>query len=131
MSFSRQSPAPAASLRILVVDDDAVIGTLLAAMLEDMGHTISSIETTEAGAVTAALRDRPDLMIVDALLGEGRGEAAMAQILRETAMAHIFMSGGRLDHSHGSSVILRKPFFDAELADAIGRATAGSSANTT
>ena len=129
MIFSRQATALTSALRILVVDDDAVIGTLLAAMLEDMGHVVCGIETTEAGAVAAALRDRPDLMIVDALLGEGSGEVAMDRILQDMTMAHILMSGGTLTRRHVSSVILRKPFLYAELAGAIERATTGSSAD--
>ncbi len=40
-------------LRILVVEDDAVVGMMLAEMLEEMGHDICSIEATEADAVAA------------------------------------------------------------------------------
>ena len=116
------------ALRILLVDDDAVIGTLLAAMIEDMGHSVCGIEATEAAAVAAATRDAPDLMIVDALLREGNGFAAMETILRTRAMPHIFMSGTKLN-PRDSSVILRKPFMYAELVDAIERATVSSRVN--
>ena len=114
------------SLRILLVDDDALIGTLLAEMLEEMGHVVCGIEATEAGAVRAALRDRPDLMIVDARLREGSGLAAVETILRTTAIPHIFMSGDRLPDGRGRAVILRKPFMDRDLADAIERAIEGT-----
>ena len=118
------------ALRILLVDDDAVIGTLLAAMVEDMGHSVCGIEATEAAAVAAATRDAPDLMIVDALLREGSGLAAMETILRTRAMPHILMSGTRL-RPRESGVILRKPFMYAELVDAIERATASSRVDIT
>ena len=50
--------------RVLVVEDDAMIGVLLGEMLEGMGYDVCGIEATEADAVTAAARFRPDLMIV-------------------------------------------------------------------
>jgi CheY-like chemotaxis protein len=118
--------AQARPLRILVVDDDAIIATLLSAMLEDIGHVVCGIESTEAGAVAAASRERPDLMIVDALLRDESGAAAMETILRERFVPHILMSGSRLSKSQPASVILRKPFMYAELVEAIGRATAVS-----
>ena len=34
-------------LRILLVDDDAMIGTLLAELLDEMGHVVCGIEATE------------------------------------------------------------------------------------
>ena len=46
------------ALRILIVEDDALIGMLLAEMLEDMGHGLCAIEATEADAVTAVIRCR-------------------------------------------------------------------------
>eukprot|EP01037_Dinobryon_pediforme_P004309 gene4310-biopygen2579 len=111
-------------LRILVVDDDAIIATLLAAMLEDIGHVVCGIEATEAGAVAAASRERPDLMIVDALLQGESGVTAMETILRERFVPHVLMSGSRLGDRGLAQVILRKPFMYAELVEAIGRATA-------
>ena len=64
---------PNTALRVLVVEDDCMIGMLLAEMLEAMGHDPCAIEATEADAVTAVARYRPDLMIVDAWLGDGSG----------------------------------------------------------
>jgi DNA-binding response OmpR family regulator len=54
------------TLRVLVVEDDPMIGMLLAEMLEAIGHDVCAIETIEAAAVAAAARYRPDLLIVDA-----------------------------------------------------------------
>ena len=46
-------------LRILVVEDDALIGMLLAEVLVGMGHEVCAIEANEADAVAAAARCRP------------------------------------------------------------------------
>jgi two-component system, response regulator PdtaR len=80
------------ALRILVVEDDAMIGMMLAEMLEEMGHDVCSIEATEADAVSAADRCRPDLMIVDVLLGDGNGVSAVARILRTRLVPYLFVS---------------------------------------
>jgi two-component system, response regulator PdtaR len=41
------------TIRILVVEDDPMLGDLLAEMLQTMGHEVCGVETTEADAVTA------------------------------------------------------------------------------
>ena len=46
------------SLRILLVDDNALLGALLADVLEGMGHFVCGLEATEAGAVQTALATR-------------------------------------------------------------------------
>jgi len=62
-------------------------------LLEEMGHTICAIETTENGAISAAALYKPDLMIVDAALGEGAGASAVDAILRAGFIPHVFVSG--------------------------------------
>ncbi len=110
------------SLSILVVEDDAMIGLFLSDMLVELGHTVSAVETTEAGAVMAALRCPPDFMVVDAHLSEGCGLAAVAEILRAGPVPHIFISGTRLAPPRPDAVMLQKPFLPAELVRAMHRA---------
>jgi len=107
--------------QILVVEDDKLIGMLLAAMLEDMKLEVCAIETTQSGAVEAALRLRPDLMIVDARLDGGSGIAAMEEIERHGPMPHIFMSGDRLPPGSQGAPTLMKPFSRQQLTGAIQR----------
>jgi two-component system, response regulator PdtaR len=108
-------------LRILVVEDDAVIGMMLAEMLEDMGHDVCSIEATEADAVTAADRCRPDLMIVDVMLKDGNGVSAVAKILRVGPVPHLFVGADlrRLKALRPSAVAIQKPYREADLTQAI------------
>ncbi len=110
-------------LRILVVDDDAMIAALLAEMLDDMGHSVCGIEATEAGAVRAALRCNPDLMIVDARLREGSGVAAVAAVHQSKTVAHILISGDRIPTGLPHAIKLQKPFMQRDLVGAIARAT--------
>jgi CheY-like chemotaxis protein len=109
------------ALRILVVEDDAVIGMMLAEMLEELGHDVCSIEATEADAVTAADRCRPDLMIVDVRLGEGNGVSAVTEILRAGPVPHLFVSGdiSRLQELRPGAVAIQKPYRESDLIRAI------------
>ncbi len=115
---------PMKALRVLVVDDDCLIATLLADVLAGMGHDVCAIEVTEAGAVAAAIRCKPDVMIVDVLLGEGSGISAVEQILRTGFIPHLFVTGdpSRVRARRPDAAVLQKPFRVADLAWALQRA---------
>jgi len=109
------------TLRVLVAEDNAIIGMLLAEMLEEMGHDVCGVEATEAEAVAAAARCKPDLMIVDARLGDGSGVAAIRTILLTGPMPHLFISGAIVEADTPDAVILQKPFHEYQLERAIER----------
>ncbi|WP_454856161.1 PAS domain S-box protein [Rhizobium binxianense] len=111
-------------LRILAVDDDALVLMNTTLMLEDLGHTV-----LEAGAASDALdilrRERVDLVISDhamprmtgAQLADAiRGEWPELPIILATGYAEIPADPGSVDLPR-----LSKPFSQAQLADAIGR----------
>jgi CheY-like chemotaxis protein len=114
------------TLRVLVAEDDPMIGTLLAEVLTEMGYDVCAIEATEADTVAAAVRCRPDMMIVDAWLGDGSGVAAVEAVLRTGFVPHVFVSGDmtRVQARRPDAVVLQKPFREADLARAIQRALA-------
>jgi len=109
------------ALRVLLVEDDALVGILLAKLLAAMGHDVCATAATEADAVAAATRHRPDLMIVDAGLRQGSGISAVEEILRSAPLAHVFVSGdpGRVQVRRPDAVVVGKPFREAELVRAI------------
>src|SRR2546421_7143052 len=81
------------ALRVLVVEDDALIAMLLTEMLAGMGHNVCATPATEAEAVIAATRYCPDLMIVDGGLGRGSGVSAVEEILRAGTLPHVVIRG--------------------------------------
>ena len=81
------------SISVLVVEDDAMIGLLLAEMLEEMGFAVCAIAATEDDAVTQAARCEPGLMIVDQQLRDGDGSSAVERILRTRPVPCVFISG--------------------------------------
>jgi len=114
------------ALRILVVEDDALIGMLLAELLGEMGHDVCAIEATEADAVAAAARCRPNLMIVDARLGDESGISAVDEILCTGPIPHVFISGdpSRIQLVRPDAVVVQKPFGVSEIVRAMRRALA-------
>lgn len=111
-------------LRILVVEDEGIVAFLLAQILESMGHEVCGIENDKAGAIAAAKRCKPDLMIVDDRLGRDSGLTVIETILLDGSMPHVFVSGdvSRIRSSRPLAVVLEKPFFEADLEQAIRRA---------
>lgn len=112
------------ALRILLVEDDALLAAMFAEVLVGMGHEVCAIESVESEAVAAAARCRPDLMIVDAGLSNGSGVSAVDEILRDGFIPHVFASGSasRIRALRPDAVVLEKPFDEADLAPAIERA---------
>lgn len=113
--------------RILVVDDDVEVRTLLRESLEALGH-----EVEEAGDAVAALAHleavRPDLMLVDFAMPVTNGAelAAQARALWPD-LPIVFASGyadvGQVEAAVGPGApLLRKPFSIHDLSDAIDRA---------
>ena len=122
---------PMKALRVLIVEDDALIATLLSELLAAMGHDVCATAATEAHAVAAAARHRPDLMIVDAALARGSGVSAVEEILRAGPVAHLFVSGdpGTVQALRPSAVVVRKPFREADLVSAITTALNATTAS--
>ena len=111
-------------LRILIVEDDAMIALLLDDVLREMGHEVCASEAGEAAAIRAARRCKPDLMIVDEHLGEGSGMAVVDEVLGVEAVPHLFVSGDarRITALRPDSIVVEKPFSEVGLARAIQRA---------
>ncbi len=106
-------------LRILLVEDDAVLSTVLAELLAALGHDVCGIATTEVEAIAAALRTIPDVMLVDANLQAGSGMSAMSAILRQTVIPHIYMTGRSRLAVPANATVLQKPFDMAGLKRAL------------
>lgn len=116
-------------MRILIIDDDAIVGALLGEMLDLMGHDVCSIETSEPAGILAAARLRPDLLIVDVRLGRGSGISVVRQVMIDTPTPHLFVSGdlASVRIEMPLSAMLLKPYSEAQLASGIQRAIGATS----
>ena len=110
------------AMRALVVEDDTLIGELLAETLEGLGHMVCAVERNAADAVASASRWRPDLMIVDIGFGEASGIAAVREILRSAFVPHVLVTGDAVRGMPAGAVLIQKPFRVSDLERAIERA---------
>ncbi len=79
--------------RILIIEDEAVIAMDLSDLVSAAGHDVCAIETTASGAVAAAERERPDLVLADIQLADGSsGIDAVKQILSSFEVPVIFVT---------------------------------------
>jgi two-component system, response regulator PdtaR len=117
-------------LRILVVEDDANVASVLAELLEMQGHCICAITATEDDAVAAAFQFTPEMMIVDVKLREGNGLDAVDRIQGRRLVAHVFVcvDALRIRTLRPRATVIQKPYFERDLNTAIQCALDGGAA---
>jgi CheY-like chemotaxis protein len=100
-----------------------VTAFFLEEVLVGLGHEVCAVESSEEGAVAAAARRQPDLMIVDFRLKHGSGVAVVERIARSGAIRHVFISGDSLGVRtlRPDAIVLEKPFRERDLVRAIDR----------
>jgi CheY-like chemotaxis protein len=93
-----------------------------------MGFDVCAVAGTEEEAISAAERTKPQLMIVDAQLGDGSGINAVDVIEQSGAVPHFFISGNsaRVRALRPNALVVQKPFCEPELAQAIKQTMAVS-----
>jgi CheY-like chemotaxis protein len=111
-------------VKIVVAEDDELIGELIAEMLAKMGHEVCAIASSETGTVEAARQFQPDLLIVDVQLSPGSGVDAVARIMQTQTIPHILVSANfaKLRELGPEVIVLKKPYTQASLALAMHRA---------
>jgi CheY-like chemotaxis protein len=111
-------------LRILVIEDDALVAAALAEILESQGHSVCAIVRTEADAVAAAFKFSPEMMIVDVQLRKGSGLDAVDRIQGRRLVAHVFVCGDAptLRALRPGATVIQKPYFEQDLTRALRRA---------
>jgi CheY-like chemotaxis protein len=91
----RRGPIPQRQLeaKILVVEDDCSVATVLESRLESFGYLICGVVSSGAQAIDAAFRQHPDLVLMDILLeGEMNGIEAAHEISSHSDVPIIFLS---------------------------------------
>ena len=81
-SHDRDDAAPMTRGRILVVDDDAAVRTVVSEALRRDGHEVHAVGSVAAQA-EALLRFAPDLLVTDVVLPDGDGLDAIPRILTQ------------------------------------------------
>lgn len=122
-----QTDVPKTSLRVLAVEDEALIRMLLADMMIEMGHQV-----TEAGDVAEARTQFEsaefDMLVTDVSLPDGSGfDFAIEAASRNPKLRVVVATGHVLDTSSwpASFTALEKPYNEAGLQAAIAKLAAG------
>ena len=121
---------PTPSLKILAVDDDILIRMNIAAMLEDMGHTV--VEASSGEWALEIIEQQPDiqLLITDQAMPQMTGTELIELASKQRPGLPIILATGYGElptGSRASIVKLDKPFTEQELARAVENAIAAMS----
>jgi CheY-like chemotaxis protein len=109
---------------VLVIDDEPVTRTVVRAILESVGHTVSEADNGHTGLVMF-YANSPDLVITDILMPGKDGIETIRELRATNPEAKIIALSGdvRFDgpgiltaaHLLGADEVLEKPFRDDEL----------------
>jgi two-component system, response regulator PdtaR len=110
----------ASPLRVLIVEDEALILMQLESLVEDAGHRVVGTAMRCVEAIDLARELRPDLAFVDLSLSDHDSGLDVAQALHETAGAMVvFVTANPLrlgEDLAGAAGVIAKPFTRSVIA---------------
>ncbi|WP_019905523.1 response regulator [Methylobacterium sp. 77] len=108
-------------LRIVIVEDEALIVMQLEILLEEAGHQVVGTAVSASDAIAVARRTRPDIVFIDLQLKGGSSGLDVAKDLAdEPAMTLIFLTANASrfrDDFAGAAAVIAKPFSEAIIGD--------------
>lgn len=113
--------------KILIVEDEIIIGMETEAAIEDLGHTSVGIAATATEALQIAEAQLPDIAFVDVNLADGPTGPRVGAELAKRGVAVLFITANpRTIESHAVNAIgvLDKPVAETELQEVIAFLTA-------
>lgn len=127
LAEARRELQRVASVKVLVIEDEAVIALDVADIVRNAGHEVVGIAATEKAAVELAKKHSPHLVLADIQLrGSDSGIAAVREIMRAIAVPVIFVTGYPERLLTGAQLepafVISKPFDPDLLRAAIAQA---------
>ncbi len=122
--------------KILVADDDDLLRTLMEHKLTAAGHVVVTA-ADGAAALVLAERERPDVIVLDAMMPERDGFEVLRELKQDTALraTPVVMLTSRKAESDivgalksGAAEYITKPFMPEELLTRIDRLLAAKGA---
>lgn len=107
--------------RVLVVEDELLLGILIEGMLTELGHEVVTIAPRLSTALAAVESETFDLAVLDVRL-YGESVTPVAEALVAKAIPFVFATGyGRdgVPAPYRNRPVLQKPFATADLERAI------------
>lgn len=108
-------------MNILICEDNPIIALDLGGMLEDMGHQVCGTVDTSAKGMQECARKKPDLVMVDLNLADGRTGLELVDKLADLCIPSVIVSGetNTLPKTTWAKAIVSKPFDEALIAQAL------------
>lgn len=114
---------PDAPLRILVVEDEALIALELEFLLEDLGHVTVGVASSSAEAIMLGAETQPDVALVDIHLLDGPTGVEVARRLSADARTTVlFMTANakRIPPDFAGAVgVIAKPYSERVVVNAL------------
>lgn len=122
MRLEEPVPAGMAALSILVVDDDPLVLTNTAALLEDLGHRVVTAPNGEAALAVLRKGVSFDILVTDQMMPGLTGMQLAERVTAERPDLPILLVSGYAELPEGSRGlrVLAKPFTQLSLISAIG-----------
>jgi CheY-like chemotaxis protein len=108
-------------LRVLVVDDEALVADFVAELVEEAGHVVAGIAATGEKALEYLSQVPIDLAILDIRLKGQMNGIDLAEATRTHAIPHMFITGSGDPSTRQAAeateplAILQKPFSQQRL----------------
>lgn len=113
------------SLRIAIIEDEALVAFEMEAHLTEAGHAVVGIADTLEDAVRLIEATQPDLALVDIQLANGSSGLEVARALSARGIACLFSTGNCPGQARDDAVgCLHKPYGQWQLLDAVAAADA-------
>ena len=105
-------------MRILIVEDDGLLGMMLESLVEDLGFQVLGPMRNLQDGLDHALRDRIDFALLDFDLGNGTDALPIAEQLGRRGIPYVFTSGtdpSVIRRSLPDAKVMRKPIGERAL----------------
>jgi AmiR/NasT family two-component response regulator len=109
-------------LRVLIIEDEALIAMDLEQVLLELGHTVVGIATTKAEAIGMALSEKPELALVDIHLDDGPTGIEAATLIASMGVRIVFTSANmaRVPENYRDSLgAIGKPYSENGMRAAL------------
>ncbi|MCJ2053630.1 response regulator [Methylobacterium sp. J-070] len=111
------------ALRILVVEDEALIALELESLLEDLGHVMVGVAGTAAEAIALGRSTTPDVALVDIHLVDGPTGIEVARALsadRRTTVVFMTANAKRIPEDFAGAIgVIAKPYSERVVASTL------------
>jgi AmiR/NasT family two-component response regulator len=115
---------PASPLRVLIVEDEALLVMDIESVVQDAGHQVLSDVASVYDLESLELEMAPDLVLIDVNLARGTSGLDASMIVRErwvdSFIVFVTANPGKIPEGHaGAHGVIAKPFSEKGLTSAL------------